>query len=313
MQLLYALAKLRTPFLDTVLGALTNCGGEIVFMAVAIIVFWCVSKSCGYYMLTVGFVGTIVNQFLKLVFRIQRPWVKDPNFQIVESARAEATGYSFPSGHTQNVFASFGCLGRWTKRTWLRVACAAVIVLTAFSRMYLGVHTPLDVSVAAVTAVVLIFVIYPIVRSAAEDPKKMAVLLGVMTVVALAYVIYANFARFPADVDPDNLFEGRKNSCSLLGALLGFCVGYTLERKYIRFETKAVWWAQVLKAVLGLAITIGLRTVLKAPLLALCGGHNIANLIRYALMVIFAAGIWPMTFGWFGRLGRNKPVPGTSD
>ena len=145
MQLLYALAKLRTPFLDTVLGTLTNCGGEIVFMAVAIIVFWCVSKSCGYYMLTVGFVGTIVNQLLKLVFRIPRPWVKDPNFQIVESARAEATGYSFPSGHTQNVFASFGCLGRWTKRTWLRVVCAAVIVLTAFSRMYLGVHTPLDV------------------------------------------------------------------------------------------------------------------------------------------------------------------------
>lgn len=87
MQLLYALAKLRTPFLDTVLGALTNCGGEIVFMAVAIIVFWCVSKSCGYYMLTVGFVGTIVNQFLKLVFRIPRPWVKDPDFRIVESAR----------------------------------------------------------------------------------------------------------------------------------------------------------------------------------------------------------------------------------
>ena len=96
MQLLYALAKLRTPWLDTVLGAITNCGGEIVFMAVAIIVFWCVSKSCGYYMLTVGFVGTIVNQFLKLVFRIPRPWVKDPDFRIVESARAEATGYSFP-------------------------------------------------------------------------------------------------------------------------------------------------------------------------------------------------------------------------
>ena len=164
MQLLYALAKLRTPFLDTVLGALTNCGGEIVFMAVAIIVFWCVSKSCGYYMLTVGFVGTIVNQFLKLVFRIPRPWVKNPNFQIVESARAEATGYSFPSGHTQNVFASFGCLGRWTKRTWLRVVCAAVIVLTAFSRMYLGVHTPLDVGVSFGLGLVLVFALYPLFR-----------------------------------------------------------------------------------------------------------------------------------------------------
>ena len=306
MQLLYALAKLRTPFLDTVLGALTNCGGEIVFMAVAIIVFWCVSKSCGYYMLTVGFVGTIVNQFLKLVFRIPRPWVKDPNFQIVESARAEATGYSFPSGHTQNVFASFGCLGRWTRRTWLRVVCAVVIVLTAFSRMYLGVHTPLDVSVAAVTAVVLIFVIYPIVRSAAEDPKKMAVLLGVMTVVALAYVIYANFARFPADVDPDNLFEGRKNSCSLLGALLGFCVGYTLERKYIRFETKAVWWAQVLKVLGGAALLLAVKQGLKLLFAAVGFTWIGTHAIRYFFVVLLAATVWPLTFRWFARLGRKQ-------
>ena len=88
---------------------------------------------------------------------------------------------------------------------------------------------------------------------------------------------------------------------------------YWLDRRYVHFDVRAVWWAQALKAVLGLAITIGLRAVLKAPLLALCGGHNIANLIRYALMVVFAAGIWPMTFGWFGRLGRNKPASGASD
>ena len=306
MQLLYALAELRTPFLDAVLGALTNCGGELVFMAAAIIVFWCVSKSCGYYMLTVGFVGTIVNQFLKLVFRIPRPWVKDPDFQIVESARAEATGYSFPSGHTQNVFASFGCLGRWTKRTWLRAVCALLIVVTAFSRMYLGVHTPLDVSVAAVTAVVLIFVIYPIVRSAAEDPKKMAVLLGVMTVVALAYVIYANFARFPADVDPDNLFEGRKNSCSLLGALLGFCVGYTLERKYIRFETKAVWWAQVLKVLGGAALLLAVKQGLKLLFAAVGFTWIGTHAIRYFFVVLLAATVWPLTFRWFARLGRKQ-------
>ena len=276
MQLLYALAKLRTPFLDTVLGALTNCGGEIVFMAVAIIVFWCVSKSCGYYMLTVGFVGTIVNQFLKLVFRIPRPWVKDPDFRIVESARAEATGYSFPSGHTQNVFASFGCLGRWTRRTWLRVVCAVVIVLTAFSRMYLGVHTPLDVGVSFGIGLVLVFALYPLFRDIDSHPNRLYLLFGAL-------------------------------------AVLGMTFSYWLDRRYVHFDVRAVWWAQVLKAVLGLAITIGLRAVLKAPLLALCGGHNIANLIRYALMVVFAAGIWPMTFRWFGRLGRNKPAPGASD
>ena len=299
MQLLYALAELRTPFLDAVLGALTNCGGELVFMAAAIIVFWCVSKSCGYYMLTVGFVGTIVNQFLKLVFRIPRPWVKDPNFQIVESARAEATGYSFPSGHTQNVFASFGCLGRWTKRAWLRVVCALLIVVTAFSRMYLGVHTPLDVGVSFGIGLVLVFALYP--------------LFAGMAVLGAAYLLFAELWPFPADVDAANLASGRKNAYTLLGAVLGMTFAYWLDRRYVHFDVRAVWWAQVLKTVLGLAITIGLRAALKAPLLALCGGHNVANLIRYALMVIFAAGIWPMTFGWFGRLGRKKPASGASD
>ena len=220
MSFLYWLESIRCPFLDAVMQAFTCFGEELAFLLLALTIFWCVSKEEGYYLLFVGFFGTVLNQFLKLLCRIPRPWVRDPSFTIVESARSGAGGYSFPSGHTQNAVG------------------------------------PLDVSVAAVTAVVLIFVIYPIVRSAAEDPKKMAVLLGVMTVVALAYVIYANFARFPADVDPDNLFEGRKISCSLLGALLGFCVGYTLERKYIRFETKAVWWAQVLKVLGGAALLL---------------------------------------------------------
>lgn len=71
------------------------------------------------------------------------------------------------------------------------------------------------------------------------------------------------FCPFPGGRRPDKLFEGRKNSCSLLGALLGFCVGYTLERKYIRFETKAVWWAQVLKVLGGAALLLAVKQGLK--------------------------------------------------
>ena len=238
MQLLYALAELRTPFLDALLGALTNCGGELVFMAAAIIVFWCVSKSCGYYMLTVGFVGTIVNQFLKLVFRIPRPWVKDPDFQIVESARAEATGYSFPSGHTQNVFASFGCLGRWTKRTWLRVVCALLIVVTAFSRMYLGVHTPLDVGVSFGIGLVLVFALYPLFRDIDSHPNRLYLLFGAMAVLGAAYLLFAELWPFPADVDAANLASGRKNAYTLLGAVLGMTFAYWLDRRYVHFDVR---------------------------------------------------------------------------
>ena len=83
MQLLYFFESIRNPVLDVLMLGLTEFGGEVVFLAAAIIIFWCIDKKCGYYMMTVGFSGIVVNQFLKLWFRIPRPWVKDPNFTIV--------------------------------------------------------------------------------------------------------------------------------------------------------------------------------------------------------------------------------------
>lgn len=305
MQLLYALESIRAPWLDTAMAWITQCGGELVFMAAAIAVFWCLSKPCGYYMLTVGFTGTVLNQFLKLVFRIPRPWVKDPSFTIVESARAEATGYSFPSGHTQNVFASFGCGGRWTRKAWLRAVCCVVIVLTAFSRMYLGVHTPLDVGVSFALGLLLVFALYPLFRDMDAHPNRMAAVFGVMLALSLAFLLYVELWPFPADIDADNLASGQKNAYTLLGALLGMTCGYTIDRRYVRFDVHAVWWAQLLKLAVGLGLTIALKAGLKAPLLALFGGHNLAHLLRYFLVVLFAAGVWPMTFRWFGRLGKR--------
>ena len=135
MPILYALEQLRTPFLDAALGALTYLGHELIFIVVAIILYWCVSKKWGYYFLCVGFFGTLANQFAKIVCRIPRPWVMDPGFTIVENARAAATGYSFPSGHTAGIVGTMGCLGRIAKKTWVRIVCVVVILLVGFSRL----------------------------------------------------------------------------------------------------------------------------------------------------------------------------------
>lgn len=161
MGLLYALESIRTPVLDKIMSVITLLGGELFFMVIAVAVFWCVSKREGYYLMIVGFFGTVINQFLKILCCVPRPWVKDPGFTIVESARAEATGYSFPSGHTQNAVATYGGMARYTNKTWLRVLLIALAVLVAFSRMYLGVHTPLDVGVSFVVAAALVMLVYP--------------------------------------------------------------------------------------------------------------------------------------------------------
>ncbi len=306
MELLYALEKIRTPFLDTVMGLVTNLGGEAVFIAAAIIVFWCLSKSCGYYMMTVGFAGTIINQFLKLWFRIPRPWVKDPNFTIVESARAEATGYSFPSGHTQNAFAVFGAPARYFKSTALRIVFVLLIALTAFSRMYVGVHTPLDVGVSLIVGTVLVFVIYPFFRDMEKKPKRVYIIFSIFIVMAAAFVAFVELYDFPADIDPDNYASGLKNAYMILFCAIGLMLTFYFDTKYVHFPTQAVWWAQVIKVVVGLGILLALKAVLKAPLLALFGGHSVAHGVRYFIVILFAGILWPMTFKYFARLGKKS-------
>lgn len=305
MELLYALESIRTPFLDKLMGLVTNLGGEAVFIVAAIVVFWCLNKSCGYYMMTVGFAGTIINQFLKLWFRIPRPWVKDPNFTIVESARAEATGYSFPSGHTQNAFAVFGAPARFFKNTVLRIVFIFLIALTAFSRMYVGVHTPLDVGVSLIVGTILVFVIYPFFRDMDKSPKKVYIIFGIFIVLAAAFVAFVELYDFPADIDAENYASGLKNAYMILFCAIGLMLTFFIDTKYVHFHTQAVWWAQIIKVVVGLAILLALKSVLKAPLLALFGGHSVAHGVRYFIVILFAGIVWPMTFKFFAKLGKK--------
>ena len=295
MQVLYALEAIRTPFWDTVFSLITHLGEEMVFMVAALFVFWCVSKKQGYYLLAVGFAGTVLNQFLKLLCRIPRPWVLDSNFTIVESARAQATGYSFPSGHTQNAVGTFGGIARSTRRKWVRIVCLVIAVLVPFSRMYLGVHTPLDVGVAAVTAAVLVLALHPVMERSAARPGLMAAVIGVMLALAAGYLLFVSLYPFPADVDADNLAHGVENAWKLLGATAGLLAAWWLDLRFIRFDTRAVWYVQLIKLAGGLLLIMAIRPALKAPLAALLGPGP-GGAARYAVMVLFAGAVWPMTF-----------------
>ena len=302
MEFLYLLESIRTPALDTFFSLITHLGSEIVFMALAVVMYWCVNKSQGLYLLSVGCLGTTVNQFLKLACRVPRPWVRDPNFTIVESARADATGYSFPSGHTQNAVGTFGCLAMGAKRRWLQILFVVLAVLTSFSRMYLGVHTPSDVLVSAAIAAVMVLVMYPLFRNLEAHPERgFWILLGLFAVNVL-FVLYANLWEFPADVDPANLDHGVKNAAKLMGALLGMAVGYWIDMKWIRFKPEATFVGQILKCVLGLAIVLAIKEGLKPVL----GSGSVSSAVRYGLVTLFAAGIWPLSFPFFAKLGRKK-------
>ena len=304
MELLYWFETIRTPALDAAMSLVTRLGEETFFMVAALFVFWCVDKRRGYYLLAVGFTGTLINQWLKIVCRVPRPWVRDPHFTIVESARDGAAGYSFPSGHTQSAAGVFGGVARFTRRWWLRCVCLVLLVLVSVSRMYLGVHTPADVGVSFAVTAVLVLLLYPLIESTLWFPGRMYVILGVLLGVSGAFVAFVELFPFPADVDGANLAGAVKNAWSMAGAVGGMLLACLFDNRLLQFPNRAPWWGQLVKLLGGLVLVVLVKSLLKAPLLALCGGHQAAHALRYFLMVLTAGALWPMTFRFFERYAR---------
>ena len=303
MDFLYLLEDLRMPWLDAVVSVLTELGGETVFLVAALVTLWCVDKRRGYYLLSVCFLGTLVNQFLKITCRVPRPWVRDPNFTIVEAARAEATGYSFPSGHSTNSVGTYGVIATESRSIWVRTVSIALCVLIPLTRLYLGVHTPADVLVGSAIPLFCIIALRPVFYH--KDGAGLPWLLGIMAVLAAMYVAYLEFFPFPADIDPDNYAGAVKNGYTLLGAVAGVLVVWNVDRKR-DFSTEAPLGIQCLKTVLGLALVLAVKEGLKLPLEAIFRGHMIARAIRYFAVVLFAGILWPMTFPRLAKLGRKE-------
>ena len=302
MSVLYLLERFRLPILNEFMLLITQLGEETAFLAVALIVFWCVDKKKGYFIMSVGFIGTMANNVLKLICRVPRPWVLDKNFTILEQAREAAAGYSFPSGHSQTAVGTFGTLALTAKKKWVKILSVIIAILVPFSRMYIGVHTPWDVMAGSFLSLLLVFLLRPVVLGNGERAMKW--LIAGMLGLSIGFLAYVELFPFPEDMDAHNLASGVKNAYTMIGCLTGVAVVYLAEKKYVNFTTEAIWWAQVLKVVLGLGIVMLVKGGLRAPLELIFAGHMAARGVRYFLVVLVAGLLWPMTFRRFSKFGE---------
>lgn len=301
MKFLFALEKIRTPFFDNFFGAVTYLGDEIAFLAIAILFFWCINKRQGYYILFTGMIGTVVNQFLKLIFKVPRPSAS--GVTVVGNASDAATGYSFPSGHTQNVTGTFGAIARtWYKKIPVVVISVVTVLTVAFSRLYLGVHTPLDVAFSLIFATVLVFALYPCFKNEERMHKCMPYLISASMILSIVFLLYFVFTNRETH-NLDNYWSGLENAFTMAGCVVGITIVYYLDTKYIKFDTRATWYVQIIKFVLGLALTVGLLYGLKALFGAMPFLNTyIARLVRYFTVVTFAGAVWPLTFPYLSKI-----------
>ena len=136
------------------LSKMTWFGEMNIVLVIMGLIYWCVHKETGIYLL-MGWSGNrVVNGVLKVTVCAYRPWIRDARMIPDPDALAAATGYSFPSGHSMNGSSLFGGMAiRRNLGVGLRTLCWIMLGLVAFSRIFLGVHTPQDILVGSVAGV----------------------------------------------------------------------------------------------------------------------------------------------------------------
>lgn len=281
MEFLRLLESIRTPLGETFFLIATYGGEEITLLGLICVLYWCVNKKLAYRMTFAYLPSALAVNTLKLTFRIERPWVRDPSFTAVEKAKKSAGGYSFPSGHTQNATALFGTLAYVFQKTWMKILIALLIPLVMLSRMYLGVHTPADVLTSFCVSSVIVLGMNILADKVTLDKKKRFCIMISFMIIAVAtfiytYVLYQN--GIIAYKDASDSFKG-------CGGGFGFALCWFVENEYIHFDPKAKnIGLQILKFMIGIAGVL----LLKEGIKHIFGVNMMADTLRYFFVMCWA-------------------------
>lgn len=289
MSFLWFLSEIRTPFLNELMQFSTYFGQELFIIAVICALYWCVDKRFAYLLGFTYFTAGLGVQALKITFRIPRPWILDPSFSAVKSAVPAATGYSFPSGHTQGATALFFPLALRSQKIAAKLFCIFMFLIVGFSRMYLGCHTPKDVFASMALTLAVSLVIWHFQRFLLDNGnylRQIAVVLAVLSLAVAAYAFVLNHR---------GIIETRYacDCCKAAGAGLGFSAGWYLERTRLDFDTHTKSFAaQLLKLFAGLALTL----ILKTGFALFFGNSILAKMAQYFILVLWVLVMYPLIF-----------------
>ncbi|MDD3781883.1 MAG: phosphatase PAP2 family protein [Limnochordia bacterium] len=273
------LQEYTNPALTAFFRAVTNLGSVEFYMLAIPLIYWLVDKHFGFRFAVFFVFSAYVNSGLKYIARTERP----PR----ELRLAVQEGYAFPSGHAQGSTVFWGLLALRLRKRWAYWGAALLISLVSLSRLYLGVHWPIDIAGGLAAGLILLLIYSRLINIDLTKIELPTWLLGSVLVAALLYILH------PAGDGP-----------MTVGFLLGAFLGYRLELSYVGFKEEAAAHHQVLKAAVGLVVLFLLRTALKPVLSWLPGG--LATTTRYTLLGLWATLGAPYIFA---KLGWHKKDP----
>ena len=273
------------------------------------LVYWCVSKPFGQYLL-MGWSGNrIVNGLLKVAGCVFRPWIRDARIVPDPDALASATGYSFPSGHSMNAASLYGggAIRRELSRG-LRVALGAIMVLIAFSRNFLGVHTPQDILVGTLAGLLVMWLTARLIAWVDSRPGRDIWVMCAGIVLSVAVAVFAALRHCPSYYDEAGklLVDGAKmpnDTYKGVGWCIGFLAGWVLEKRYVGFSTDVPMMTRMTRLTTGLlgyyAVSLILIPLVKGWIPGMAG-----TIITCFIQMFYVSFIFP----WCAKRLEHAPA-----
>jgi membrane-associated phospholipid phosphatase len=288
--------------------SLTFLGSEIFYILILPILLWCYNVRFGIRVGLILLTSVSLNAVLKVVIGLPRP------YWIHEQVRALGTDpfFSMPSGHAQNSVSLFGRMGTLLQKTSVRILLAALILLISVSRLFLGVHFPVDLLIGWLIGIGLI-IFFVRMEDRLVDwlklrSKTIRILLPVLLslTVLVTGVLVTNLASqrgFPESwktfaseaapeaepIDPTGVDPFVSGS----GILMGFGVGVVLLTDWGQFDPKGKPLQLIVRYVVGLfgvvILFFGLRYIFPT------GSSLVAHALRYVRYA--SIGLWIAYFG----------------
>jgi membrane-associated phospholipid phosphatase len=147
------------PPCDGFFRAVTDLGSPTAYYLAVAPLFWVVDRRKATALFLLLIISAYVNSYTKLLVHTTRP---DPALARVLDVRPYLShSYAFPSGHTQGAVVFWSYLAWWVGRRWFTAIAMLAIALISFSRLYLGVHFPIDI----IGGIVLGLTLLPLLKS----------------------------------------------------------------------------------------------------------------------------------------------------
>lgn len=278
-------------FFDKLFKLITNLGGQEILILVILVVYFVFSKKIGQKLAYTIFASLLFNNSLKAVVNRVRPFNHpNANQALQDSQLSNATGQSFPSGHSQNSAVTYMSVAIAFKKNYLWIISSILIFLVGISRIMLGVHYPTDVVVGIALGIGFAFGGIKLFERFEDNFKNIMILYIVTALVFLPFAIIY-FGRVTDGTEAS--YIAYKDLYTIYSFYLGFILAVYIEKKFVDFDESPSLKIRIIRMIGAMVIVVGLMFGLKA---VFPSKNLYFDMIRYFMLSFIGLGIYPLIF-----------------